>query len=220
MSGIATAVVAGSVITGYMGSKAQSSAASTAAGAQERSAELGIEEQRRQFDKLQEVLAPYVAAGTGGEGVQGALQAQQALLGLRGAEEQTAAIRGIEEGPLYSEMARQGEEALLQQASATGGLRGGNVQAALAQFRPQLLNQLITQQYERLGGLTNIGQSSAAGVGAAGMEQGSAIANLLAQQGAAQAGSALASGQAQAQLYSGIGQTVGSLGTLKLLGAF
>lgn len=220
MSGIATAVVAGSVITGYMGSKAQSSAAQTAAGAQEAATMMSIEEQRRQFDKLQEVLAPYVAAGTGGEGVEGALQAQQALVGLRGPEEQAAAIRAVEASPEMAAMVRQGEEALLQRASATGGLRGGNVQAALAQFRPQMLSQLINQQYERLGGLTRIGQASAAGVGAAGMEQAGAISNLLAQQGAAQAGAALASGQAQAQMWGGIGQTVGSLGTLKLLGAF
>jgi hypothetical protein len=220
MSGIATAVVAGSVITGYMGSKAQSSAAQTAAGAQEAATMMSIEEQRRQFDELQKVLAPYVAAGTGGEGVEGALQAQQALVGLRGPEEQAAAIRAVEQSPEMAAMVRQGEEALLQRASATGGLRGGNVQAALAQFRPQVLSQLIGQQYERLGGLTRIGQASAAGVGAAGMEQAGAISNLLAQQGAAQAGAALASGQAQSQMWSGIGQTVGSLGTLKLLGAF
>jgi hypothetical protein len=220
MSGIATAVVAGSVITGYMGSKAQSSAAQTAAGAQEAATMMSIEEQRRQFDELQKVLAPYVAAGTGGEGVEGALQAQQALVGLRGPEEQAAALRSVEASPEMAAMVRQGEEALLQRASATGGLRGGNVQAALAQFRPQMLNQLINQQYERLGGLTRIGQASAAGVGAAGMEQAGNISNLLAQQGAAQAGAALASGQAQAQMWSGIGQTAGSLGTLKLLGAF
>jgi hypothetical protein len=220
MSGIATAVVAGSVITGYMGSKAQSSAAQTAAGAQEAATMMSIEEQRRQFDELQKVLAPYVAAGTGGEGVEGALQAQQALVGLRGPEEQAAALRSVEASPEMAAMVRQGEEALLQRASATGGLRGGNVQAALAQFRPQMLSQLINQQYERLGGLTRIGQASAAGVGAAGMEQAGNISNLLAQQGAAQAGAALASGQAQAQMWSGIGQTAGSLGTLKLLGAF
>jgi hypothetical protein len=220
MSGIATAVVAGSVVTGYLGSKAQSSAAQTAASAQEAATMMSIEEQRRQFDELQKVLAPYVAAGTGGEGVEGALQAQQALVGLRGPEEQAAAIRAVEQSPEMAAMIRQGEEALLQRASATGGLRGGNVQAALAQFRPQVLSQLIGQQYERLGGLTRIGQASAAGVGAAGMEQAGAISNLLAQQGAAQAGAALASGQAQSQMWSGIGQTVGSLGTLKLLGAF
>jgi hypothetical protein len=239
MSGIATAVVAGSVVTGYLGSKAQSSAASTAAGAQERSAELGIEEQRRQFDELQKVLAPYVTAGT--EAIAGlepyaaagapALEQQMALSGAAGPEAQRAAVAALEASPMFQAQVRQGEEALLQQASATGGLRGGNIQAALAQFRPQMLQAEIERQYGRLGGLTalgqtttqnlaQLGQASAAGQAAAGMESGSAIANLLAQQGAAQAGSALASGQAQAQMWSGIGQTAGSLGTLKLLGAF
>lgn len=217
MSGIATAVVAGSVVTGYLGSKAQEKAASKASKAQIQSSEMGIEEQRRQFDALQKLLAPYVEAGTG---TRGALPEQQALLGLRGAEAQQRAISGIEGSPIFQSLARQGEEAILQQASATGGLRGGNVQAALGQFRPQLLNQLIEQQYERLGGLTRIGQASAAGVGAAGMQQAGAISDLLAQQGAARAGSALAQGQGQAQMYGTIGQGIGTLGTLKLLGAF
>jgi len=196
--------VIGDVVGSITGSKQAGQAAQDAAVIQAQSSERAIEEQRRQFDALQKLLAPYVAAGVGGEGAAGALQAQQALLGLRGAEEQTSAIRGIEQGPLYSEMARQGEEALLQQASATGGLRGGNVQAALAQFRPQLLNELITQQYQRLGGLTNIGQSSAAGVGASGMEQASNISNLLAQQGAALAGGRVAQGQTAQRTFGNV----------------
>jgi hypothetical protein len=62
-----------------------------------------------------------------------------------------------------------------QTPRATGGLRGGNVQAALGQFQPQLLAQLIDQQYSRLGGLTSIGQNAAAGVGNAGMSTGNSI---------------------------------------------
>ena len=117
-------------------------------------------------------------------------------------------------------LTQQGENALLQNASATGGLRGGNLEAALAKFRPQMLSQLIQSQYTNLGGLTSIGQNAAAGVGNAGQNTGNAITNLLQQQGAAQAGSALASGQANAGLASGIGSTATMLGTLKLLGKF
>jgi hypothetical protein len=97
-------------------------------------------------------------------------------------------------------LTQQGENALLQQASATGGLRGGNIQAALSQFRPQLLSSLIEQQYGRLGGMTALGQQSAAGVGTAGMETGTNIANLLGQRGAALAGGELG----QARAYSGL----------------
>lgn len=220
MSSIATAVVGGAVIGGYMSSKAQKSAAKSASKAQIESSEASVAEQKRQFDKLQELLAPYVAAGTGGTDLQGSLTAQQQLLGLRGAEAQRQAIDAIAQGPEMAALIAQGENAILQNASATGGLRGGNVQAALGQFRPQILNQLIDQQYERLGGLTRIGQASAAGTGAAGMESANMISNLLAQQGAAQAGKAIAGGQAQAQFWGGINNSIGTLATLKALGGF
>jgi hypothetical protein len=146
----------------------------------------GIEEQRRQFDTLRELLQPYVEAGTP------ALEGMQALAGLGGAEAQRAAIGQLEASPLLQAQMEQGERALLQRASATGGLRGGNVQAALAQFRPQMLQQAIEQQYNRLGGLTTLGQQSAAGVGTQGTALGQNISNLLQQQGAAQAGARLA----------------------------
>jgi hypothetical protein len=104
-----------------------------------------------------------------------------------------------------------GEEAMLQSAAATGGLRGGNTQAALAQFRPQVLSSLINQQYSRLGGLATMGQNSAVGVGNAGQVAAANIGNLYGQQGAAAAGSALASGQAFGNVMGSIGQYAGGV---------
>lgn len=185
------------------GAAVQASAARRAAGAQERAAEMGVEEQRRQFDAVQALLRPYVEAGTG------AIEQQGALIGLGGPDAQRAAIAALEAGPEYEALVRSGEEALLQRASATGGLRGGNIQAALAQYRPQVLSGLIGQQYERLGGITRMGQASAAGQAAMGQQTGANIANLLAQQGAAQAGSALATGRAFGNLFGDVGTMVG-----------
>jgi len=176
---IAGLLTGGTTGAGY---GAQYEAAGDASDAQARAAQYGIDEQRRQFDALQALLRPYVQAGTP------ALQGQQNLIGLGGAGAQQQAIAGIQNSPMFAAMARQGEQGMLQNASATGGLRGGNLQGALGQFRPQLLNQLIEQQYSRLGGLTSLGQNSAAGVGNAGMQTGQNIANLYGQQGAAQAG--------------------------------
>jgi len=124
-------------------------------------------------------------------------------------EGQQQAINAIQSGPQFQAMTQQGENAILQNASATGGLRGGNVQGALAQFRPQLLNQLIDQQFSRLGGLTSLGQNAAAGVGNAGMATGNSITNLLAQQGAARAGGALGQAAGFGNALGGIGQGVG-----------
>jgi hypothetical protein len=188
------AVAGATLVTGYMGAEAAGDAASAQAG----SAEAGIAEQRRQFDKIQELLKPYVAVG------EPALAQQQAFLGMQGPEAERAAIDRIRGGETFQALARQGEEAILQRASATGGLRGGNVQAALAQFRPQLLSGLIEQQYSRLGGLTSLGQQSAAGVGTAGQAMGTNIANLLGQQGAAQAAGAVGQAQAYGGTISGL----------------
>jgi len=109
---------------------------------------------------------------------------------------QQQAISGIEGGAGFQALARQGEESILQNASATGGLRGGNVQGALAQFRPALLNQFIEQQYGRLGGMASLGQASAAGVGAAGQNAATRIGEAYTQAGQARAGNALAQGAA------------------------
>ena len=172
--------------------------AEQAAQTQAASADKGIEEQRRQFDALVQLMSPYVQAGTG------ALSQQQALIGLQGAEAQQQAMQGFEQSPLFQSLTQQGENAILQSASATGGLRGGNVQAALAQFRPQMLNQLIEQQYGRLGGLTTVGQASAAGQASSGMQSASNISNLLANQGAALAGGQLARGNVGRQIFGDV----------------
>jgi hypothetical protein len=153
------------------------------------------------------LLAPYSNAG------EPALQELLGAAGLRGPESQQAFIAQQEASPLFQGLARQGEDAILQNASATGGLRGGNTQGALAQFRPQLLNQFVQQQYDRLAGITSLGQNAAAGVGQSGIQTGTNIGNLLTQGGAAQANATLAGGQAWGNALSGItnafGQAVG-----------
>ena len=190
--------------TGLLQASSAKSAAREGAAAQTASAQLGIDEQRRQFDRVQELLAPYVAAGEGG------LSGQLALAGVSGPEAEQAAIDRILQGPQYEALVQQGEQGILANASATGGLRGGNTQGALAQFRPQILSGLVDQQYGRLGGLSGLGQASAAGVGEAAQATGNNVGNLLTQQGAAQSGSALAVGTANANLFGTIGEGIGT----------
>jgi hypothetical protein len=175
---------------------------SQASDVQQQAAQGGIDEQRRQFDAVQRLLQPYTQAGAG------ALAQQQALLGMGTPEAQQQAINALQSGPQFQALQQQGENAILQNASATGGLRGGNVQGALAQFRPALLSGLIDQQYSRLGGLASLGQNAAAGVGNAGMSTGTNIATLLGRQGQAQAGGIL--GQ-QSALTGGINQAFGAV---------
>lgn len=211
--GIAAAVV-GSAVTGYMASSAQEDAAATASSAQTASSAAGIAEQKRQFDAIQQLLKPYVDSGSSAIGL------QKGLIGMSGTDKQKELITALERSPQFNALQKQGENAILQNASATGGLRGGNVQAALAQFRPQILSQLIDTQFNRLGSISNLGQASAAGQAAMGQATGNNIANLLGQQGQALAGQALATGQASANMWGGIGNTIGTVGMLGAMGKF
>lgn len=171
-----------------------------------------------------------------------AFMQQQALMGMLGPQAQQDQINAISNSPMMAEMIRQGESAMLQNASATGGLRGGNLQGALAQFRPEILNQLIDQQYSRLGGIAGmggnlaqflassgqnvaqniagLGQASAAGTGAAGMNSASNIANLLSESGAAQgaAKSVTGMGFLQGVLGRAIGTAGNALGAKYAMG--
>ena len=220
----------GDVFGGITGAKQAGEAAERAAETQSSAAQAGIEEQRRQFDKYVELMSPYVQAGTGAMGRlapyeqagQQAFNQQQALIGLQGPAAQQQAIAALESSPQFQALQQQGENAILQNAAATGGLRGGNVQAALAQFRPQVLSSLIEQQYGRLGGissaglgvtgdLVNLGQASAAGQGAQAGTLGANVANLLGQQGAATAGGQLARGAVPGQTFGQLLQLGGAV---------
>jgi len=194
----------GKLVGGITGASQQADAAQAAAGTQSAAAQAGIDEQRRQFDALQKMLSPFVSAGTG------ALSAQQDILGLNGTGAQQSAYSNIQSSPAFQALSKSGTDAITANASATGGLRGGNVQGALAQFQPQLLAQLIQQQYGNLGAITGIGQSSAAGVGNAGVSTGNNIAQLLQQQGAATAGGQISAGNLVANSASGLGGLLGS----------
>lgn len=214
MSGIATAVVGGAIIGGIMTSDASRGAANSAADAQTYAAQLQVDEAHRQFDQVQQLLAPYVSAGNT------ALSQQMNLLGLNGADAQTTAQNAIANGPQMQALQQQGENSILQNASATGGLRGGNTEAALAQYRPQLLNQLIQQQYSQLGGLSQIGLGAATGTGNAAQSSSNQVISALGQSGAAQAGAALAAGQANVNAINGATSAGSTLGTLALMGKF
>ncbi len=200
----------GKAIGKITGADDQADAIEAAARTQAASADKGILAQQQALEEFRKTLAPFVSAGTG------ALAGQQNLLGLNGAAPQQAAIGAIEASPQFTALTQQGEDAILANASATGSLRGGNVQGALAQFRPQLLAQLIEQQYARLGGLSGMGANAAAGVGTAGMQTGANVAQLLQQQGAATAGGQIAQGGVARQGFSDllkIGSTIaGSMG--------
>lgn len=182
-------------------------AAKNASQAQQQASQQGMDEQRRQFDALQALMKPYVDSG------KGALTGQNDLLGLNGFDKQQGAIGNIENSPFFKSQYQQAENALLQNASATGGLRGGNTQEALADNRSNLLFGNVQQQLQNLSGVASNGQNAAAGLGGQGLQFGQSIAQGYGDIGQAQAGYQLAKGQVNKDLLNfGMKLATGGMG--------
>jgi hypothetical protein len=142
---------------------------------------------------------PWLQAG------QASLGGLMDIIGLNGADKQQAAISGIQNSPQFASLNRQGEEAILQNAAATGGLRGGNVQASLYNQRSDLLAQLIDQQFARLGGISGAGAQTGATIGGFGQNAANAIAGLFGNIGQAKAGGIMGQAQGYTQVAQGVG---------------
>lgn len=169
------------LVGGWIGSKKAKKASKKAAKAQIAAMEKGIGEQRAGLSTINSYFDPWRLGG------EKAYTQYGNLVGLGGAEAQQAAIDQLQQSPFYQSLYRRGEEAVLQNASATGGIRGGNTVGALADFGADTLATTIDRQLGYLGGLSSMGY------GAAGQQAGytagttNNITDLLTGQGQAKA---------------------------------
>lgn len=159
--------------------------------------------QMQTMDRLAKMLKPYRKAGELGLG------GQLDLLGLNGNDAQAASIAALEQSPQFTSLVKSGENALLQNASATGGIRGGNTSAALAQFRPEMLSQVIESQYGKLANLSALGQNAAAQTGNNMQASTNQIAGLMSNIGQTNAMGQIAQGQNYADMFGGIAKGIG-----------
>jgi hypothetical protein len=203
---------AGSIVGGLLGGKGAKKAAKAAARAQQQSAQMAIDQQNRLFDITRADNLPFIQAG------QKAVGAEGDLLGLNGGDVQSTAIQGLKDSPLFRSLYDTGEEALLANASATGGLRGGNTQRGLADFGSDTLARVIQQQLSNLGGLRGSGQATGTALGGLSGNNAAQISALLNQQGSAKAGGILANAAINANntnnVFSSLGSFLGQGGGL------
>ena len=200
-SSLTSALVRGGA--GLLSTYMQGNAAQDAAAAQQAAAQAGQTQAQQMYAQLMQSLQPYLSAGTS------ALTAQGNLQGLNGNPAQQTAINELQASPQFQSALKLGENRILANASATGGLRGGNTQAALAQFSPQLLSATINDQLTRLSGVTGQGLSATGMGGTAGQNTSSLVAQLLQTGGAAAAGGALAQGQTNAGYVNALMGAIG-----------
>lgn len=188
-----------SLLGGLIGGGKQKKASKKAAQFQYDAMMKGIEEEARQFNITREDFAPYQAFGRSG------IEGYGDLVGFNGDEEQLRAITALRETPLYRSLYGAGEEAVLANASATGGLRGGNTQHSLFDLGEDTLSRLIERQLANFGGAIGVGAGatgSVAGFGANSI----ARQNLLRNEGAAaKAGDVLTRAGINAQNWNNVG---------------
>jgi hypothetical protein len=195
----AVAGIGGALISGG----AQKRAAQQAADAQTNAAQLSIAEQQRQYDQTRADNMPFLQAGTD------ALGQERGLLGLNGNDQQQTSIDALRASPLYQSLYRNGNEAALANASATGGLRGGNAQHSFYNLGEDTLTNVIQSQLANLGSLRTGGQNVGNFLGQAGAAKAGAVGDALTQQGAAQSGGILAKSAIGAQTTNNLFSSLG-----------
>lgn len=127
------------------------------------------------------------------------------MIGINGNDAQSAGLVNIQNSPELAAIIRNGEEAVLQNASATGGLRGGNTQTGLANFRADAFANQLQTQIARLAGLAGLGQGATDSVSSFGANKANNISNLFGQMGDVRAGGLLTRGGINNQMWNNAG---------------
>lgn len=177
MSGVATAVVAGAVISGVVASKN----AKKATAASLKGQGIATDEQRRQFDITQGNIQPSIDTGN--------LAREQlaASLGLSGQQAERDFLSSFQESAGQKFLRERGERALVRNSSAIGGLGGGNVRRALVEQGIGIAGQRLSERQNRLASLSGSGQTSATNLGAFGQNTANTISSLALAGGNARA---------------------------------
>lgn len=213
-----------SFVGGIIGGNKAAKASKKATAAQVAAQEKAIAEQRRQYDQSREDFSPYRESGTA------ALQQMNDLLGVVTANpmgldqwnasgeapvgdgagnitssRQQTALDALRNSPFYQSLYRTGEEATLQNASATGGIRGGNTQRGLADFGADTFAATIQNQLQNLSGLSNMGLGATNSITNVGQNTANNVSQSLTAQGDARASGYLTRGGIRSQQWNNAG---------------
>lgn len=180
--------IIGKVIGSITGANQAAKAGQAGAELQYQAQMAGVDEQRAARDEyrqlsqpLTNMFAPSIQSLAGGAG-------------LLGADAEQQFVDQIMRGPTFNTMNQAGLNLMQQNASATGGFRGGNLQAAAGQLAMQNFNDLLMQRYGQIGGIASLGQNAIAQQGNMGMQSAANIGNLMSNAAAARAGGLMARG--------------------------
>lgn len=177
-----------------------SESSANATRAQSQSAAAALEELQRQFDIQQGAVQPFRDIALPGLG-----EASR-LAGVMGDPQQRNAIARMLPTPGQEFREAEGERRILQDASARGGLGGGNVLRQLQDFGIGSGRAQVEDQFNRLSGLAGTAQTATGQLGQIGQQFSSGVSDQLTNRANAIASGEAAQQQAKSNLIStGVG---------------
>lgn len=126
--------------------------------------------------------------------------------------DQGAAIEQLKNSPVYQALFGNGVDTTLANASATGGLRGGNTQDALARVGTDTLAKVYQDRVANLSGVSGQGLNAVTGLENLGAANAGSIAALFGQQGDVNAGGILQRSAINQQMLNTVAKEAGKIG--------
>lgn len=191
---------AAAAVVGLYSANEQSKSAEDAAKAQQESAEAGLTAEEKMFNQSLELQQPYREAG---------YDALSGLQSLSTDQGRADSLNNYYSSAEYGQLSNQANEDVIRGANVTGGTRSGSTNQAIASIAPQLGQNYLSNQYNNLTGLANMG-IGAASQGAQAANNFGSSANFTNQQiGEAQAQNYLAQGNINSELAGTLGGLAG-----------
>lgn len=176
-----------SVVGGYMSNQSAKKGANAAADGQMAS----VLEQQRQYDQTRQDMMPWLDAGRQGLN-------QLSLLA-------SGDMRGFYNSPEYAFTRDQGLQSLERGAAARGGLYSGGADADRMKFAAGLASQEYGNHWNRLAGLSGVGQATAGSLGQFGANAATNIGNAYGNIGNIRQSMYQQQGQNNAQMAGAVG---------------
>lgn len=200
MMGVTAGIVAvGSAASGVAQGLLGASAAKSAADEQANALQQALQFQQQTYGQTQTNLNPFIQGGTS------ALGSLEGLYGLPGGNPggATAAFNQFTQTPFYQFPLSQGEGALNASGAARGLTLSGGQANALQQYGQGYASSGFSGYINALSGLANLGQSSAATLGAQGNQAATNVTGIQTGIGNAQAAGTIGSAN---QINNALGQ--------------
>jgi len=191
-------LVAGAAIS-VVGGAMASNSSDKAAGQQQAGVQAGIDSEERMFEKSLELQEPYREQG------------YQALEGLNELNDPTgreSLLNTYYDSGEYQAMNAQAEEQQLRNAASMGQTRGGGNQVAMSTIAPQLGQNYLSNRYNQLTGMANMGMGAASQGANAATNLGGSMNNAANNSASAAAQNSIA----QANIWGNVASDVGGFG--------